>query len=248
MIITLYTLHQIFTQRIFFLAIILWLSCIAIAHYTAQLLLGSYQKIMIDSAFFSYQLFCFFFLFLWAIPYFEKQRQYQTYAFFLPKISRATFYYQTILGFICILCTTCILFYSANLIGLWYLTGQWFFHLIWGFLSVACENFILLSAAFFFSLILSQAFSYFATFSFYVLCYTNHDWYALLQKKDGIERLIGTLFYYCLPDLALLDIKSQVLYEMPVELNKVAFSIAYAFCFSALFLVSGQRCFLKKSL
>jgi hypothetical protein len=224
------------------------LSCIAIAHYTAQLLLGSYQKIMIDSAFFSYQIFCFFFLFLWIIPYFERQLTYQTFAFFLPKLSRTFFYYQTIFGFIYILCVACIIFYSANLVGLWYLTGQWFFHLIWGFLSIACENVILLSAALFFSLILSQALSCFATVSFYVLCYTNHDWYALQQKKDGIERLIGTFFYYCLPDLALFDIKSQVLYELPIELNKVALSIAYAFCFSALFLVSGQLCFSKKSL
>ena len=224
-----YTICEALHHRIILLAFSIVLGIFFTGNLLGHYLIGSYEKILLDCAFFSFQLFILLLNAFFAIPFFEKQKRYQMHAFFLKKgLTTSHFFYGVSLGFFCLLCSFCIVFYSLSIVILKYLIGQWFFHLLLGFLALAQEGVVLISIAIFFSLLLPKTLCYGATFAVYALCYTNYS-------------------YYLLPDLSLVDIKSNVMYELPLNYVGFSFNIAYIFTFSMLFLLGGHYIFQKNT-
>ena len=250
LVIAQFTIDYLLHHRIRELAAAVFLACFFGGHYMGNLLIGSYLKILLDCALFSFQLFTFLVITFYSIPYFQQQAECQTYAFFLTKpLSRTQFFLGSLLGFFILLLSFCLLFYAASVLTLYYLTGKWFLQLYPAYLSIAAEGSVLISIAVFFSLLLSHPLSYLATFATYTICYTNAQWYQMIQKKsEGLCYFFGTLVYYLLPDLSIVDIKSSILYQLPINWPLFVTTLLYSFCFCALFLFGGQQLFIKKYL
>ncbi len=251
LVIAQYTIDYLLHHRIIELAAAVFLACFfGGGHSLGTLLIGSYLKILLDCALFSFQIFTFLVITFYSIPYFQRQAECQTYAFFLTKpLSRTQFFLGSVFGFFMLLFSFCLFFYVTSVLALYYLTSQWFLQLFPAFLSIAAEGSVLISIAVFFSLLLSHPLSYLATFATYAICYTNAQWYQMIQKDtEGPCYFLGTLVYYLLPDLSIVDIKSSILYQLPINWPLFVLTLLYSFCFCALFLFGGQQLFIKKYL
>ncbi|MGE0206944.1 MAG: hypothetical protein AB7R69_03795 [Candidatus Babeliales bacterium] len=246
MTVLIFTLQQLYAHNIIQLAALIMLGCVSVGNTAALSALGSYEKVLVDVLFFALQIFCFCLIFLYAIPYFEKQKLYQSYDFFLCTTSRSSFFWQTVTGFFSALGSAVVVFYGVSVVVLYYLTDQWFWHILPGFIGIGLECMVLLAAAFFFSLLLSVNMAYLATFSFYAIAYTNHTWYELLAHKEGIFYVFGTALYYCFPDLALIDIKNAVVHQLPLAMAQLLYGSLYAFCYALLLLQAAHTLFIKK--
>jgi len=215
----------------------------------ACMLIGSFTKIMLDGALFSYQLFSFLFVILFGMSYLERQEKSQMYSFFLTKpLSRAQFFWGTFLGLLVTLLITALLFYLANVISLYYLTSEWFWQLLAGYIAIAAENLILLSVGLFFSVLLSNPLTYLATFAVFATCYLNTHWYAMAQQQSGLFYGFAVTVYYLFPDLSILDIKNDVMHRLTIDWHLFAATLVYCLCFSSLLLFGTQKLFEKRFL
>lgn len=81
------------------------------------------------------------------------------------------------------------------------------------------------------------------------MCYTSHEWVTILQQQGTPWlSMIATAAYYLVPDLSLLDIKTTVVYQLPLDLFAVLTSSLYVITFSSIFVYGAIVVFQKKVL
>ncbi|MEX0939894.1 MAG: hypothetical protein WDZ41_00875 [Candidatus Babeliales bacterium] len=226
LIIAEYTIKDCLHHRIISFALAIFCGIHGVAHVIGQSLIGSYHKIYLDSALFAYQLFSFSFIILFAIPFLKRQQNYNTFAFFLTKnISRATFIISSVLGFFIIFIMSAIIFYGSSVLLGFYLTNQWFLYLLPAYILIALEGIFISIFGFLYSLLFSSTLAYFATSATYIVCYSIQTWYLAISKTS--LSMFGSMLYYFLPDLQLLDIKSIIIYQLPIPILPLFFGILY---------------------
>jgi hypothetical protein len=199
-------------------------------------------KVLLDGAFFAYQLFSLLFLLLFAIPFIHTQRNFQMVPLFLSlPMSPANIIVGIIIGFTLLQLCACLFFYSIGLITLHYWSGHWFYNLMPGFIAINAESFLLLQFVIFISLLLSLPLTYIATIALYATCYLNYSLYQVATTSTGWFYVLARACYYLLPDLQLLDIRQAIIYDLPIAWSQVAAQLGYLLLFSLIIALGSIR-------
>lgn len=232
------------------LVVACFLGTLAVAYFIVQFTVGGHIKIFMDYALFAYFLLTILFPVVCVIPFINRHEHHKLWSFFLSKgISRSTLIVQLWSAFVLIITILEFIFYCAAVITLKLLTNTWILFLWPAFITLSLQGIFFVSCALFFALITQPLIAQLATICVYCVCYTNHEWIAILQQNGSPELgRIATVLYYFLPDLSLLDIKSEVIYQLPFNYSALLLSFLYITLFSIIFLVVSSKVFNKKVL
>jgi hypothetical protein len=170
------------------------------------------------------------------------------YSFFLCKgIARHNYIIYIWSGFVTCLALAGLLFFLLSMLIIKLLSGVWLLYITPAFITLFLEGIFLISASLFFALVCQQTLAWLATISLFIMCYTSHEWIAILQQQESkVLYFFATITYYLLPDLAMLDIKSSVIYQLPINLSSFLLSSLYIILFSFIFLIGTAWVFEKK--
>ena len=245
-----YTIKESLYNKIIQLSAGILILTFTISYFLTDLMIGSRLKVLMDFSLLSYQLFGFCFILFFVIPFFSKPQRLKTLSLFLVKpIYRSTFLFGVFVGFTIILFISSIFFYTASLIYLWYISGFFMPHLFLAFLSIFFESLFLTSSAILLSLLLPNLLSYICLFAIYIIAYSSHSWLMLITKKaSAFWAFIAYITYYGLPDLSLLDIKSQIIYQLPLNTHSFVISILYTISTTSLLLAFSFIVFKRKNI
>lgn len=250
LIIACYTIHDCIHRNLIAVSVGFIIACYGLGYLLTYYTLGSPLKIIIDCVILPFQLFSGYFVLFYALPFFNRQKEYGVPKLFLTKqLSLQNFFYGVILGFIIIFLSALFLFYGCSLFIVYYLTNTWILHLLPAFIAIAIEGFFLTTIGIFCSLIFTQNIAYAAFICIYAISYLNHTWLLFVEKKlSGIYYIVGLIFYYLVPDATLIDIKSQVMYQLPIFTMHFIVALSYMITFSIFFLVISTKIFNNKAM
>ncbi|MBI2775254.1 hypothetical protein HYX58_04585 [Candidatus Dependentiae bacterium] len=245
-----YTLHDAWHHRIVSFASALCASLFFMGSFFTTLIVSGHTKVLIDFCCGAYHLFSIMFVLIFVVNYLHRLEQTHFYHWFLTSgCTRYAFLIGSFCAFSIIIFASAFLFFFSILLFLYYQTNIWFFYLWPAFCMYALEGILLISFALFWSMLLSLYWCYAALLGSYLMCVLNHSWIAIMQQKTGgIARIACFAFYYLMPDLELINIQSNVMYELPINYAHVFFAICYSACFCAVILFATIKIFEKKNL
>lgn len=244
-----YTLAESYHNNLLRILTITFITCLGASYFFGSIMLGSYEKVLCDGALASFQLATFLLILFYVIPFFtEQERKHLLTHFVTHPITRTQFLLGVTLGFIIIHTTMLITFYVATLIALYLATSIWFSHLFLAFVAVFIEGIALIAAGLCASILCSRASGSFLVVAFYVLGHTNNAWYQTVQHKESVLYSFATFINHLLPDFALLDIKQQVIYQIPFEYTTWLVAITYTLLYSLILLIIALKAFKRMKL
>ncbi len=245
-----YVIHDCVYHSCLKIGIGLIITCYAMSYVVTPYILGNPLKILINSTIVPFQLFIGYFVLFYVIPFFDRQRQYQIPALFLTnQVSRSDFFWGTVAGFSLILLGSLVFFYMSAIVFLAYYTSTMMWFLLPAFIIIAVEGFFLVTMSIFFSLLVAHQLCYAIIIALYIISYNNHTWLLFVQKKlSGLSYALGLLCYFMLPDFNILDIKNQIIYQLPCNEFFFGGMVLYLFLFCFTFLLLGLNLFTQKSM
>jgi ABC-type transport system involved in multi-copper enzyme maturation permease subunit len=112
-----------------------------------------------------------------------------------------------------------------------------------------CEMAIIVSVALFFSIITTSTLSAILTIAFYILGHFN-DLVDINQPGllNGLLVIFLKAIHYLLPSLGYFNIRTPVVYNLPVSLEYVFYTILYGLLYTILFICISCLLFEKKDL
>lgn len=221
-----------------------------IGYFLTTLIVSGHTKVLIDFCCGAYHLFSILFVLIFVLNYLHRLEHTHFYHWFLTSgCSRAEFIIGAFGALCMLMIATAFLFFLASILFLHHQTNVWFFYLWPVFCAHALEGVFLISFAYFWSTLLSLYWCYAALLGSYLICLLNHSWIVIIeQKTTGIARAACFAFYYLMPDLDLLNIQSNVMYELPINYSQLFFATTYILCYCALLLIGTVTVFQKKNL
>jgi len=245
-----FTIQESIYNKSIQLALFVLITTFTTGYFLTDLMIGSRLKVLMDFCLLSYQIFVFSFILFFVIPFFGKPSRLKMLSLFIFRsISRPIFIAGVFLGFTIILCVASIFFFTASFIYLWSLYGYLMTHLSIAFAAIFFEAIFLAATGILLSLLLPNLLSYACIIAIYIISYTSHSWLLLTTKKaNPLGAFLAYAFYYLLPDLSLLDIKSTVIYQLPFPADSFLLTVLYTLLISSLFLIVSFLVFKKKNI
>jgi len=245
-----YTISESIEKKIILFAVAISSLTLVSGYFLTELMIGSRLKVLMDFSLLSYQIFEFFFICFFVLTFLNNRERLKMFSVFLVKpIKRSTFLSGVLVGNITILAIAGIFFLLASNIFIFLLLNIWTWHLTPAFIAILLESIFLTSSAILLSLLLPQILSYLGFFSIYIICYTSYNWLNIIIKKhDSIKSFIGYAIYLVLPDLSLLDIKNEVIYQLKFDLKIFLIAAIYTITSSFLLFILSVKIFNKKNL
>jgi Cu-processing system permease protein len=109
------------------------------------------------------------------------------------------------------------------------------------------ELMLVTAIAIFFSTFSTPILSAALTFAFYVAGQFSADLRDLgLISESPVVRNVGKALYYVLPNMALFDVKAQVVHAQPVTTGYVVLAVAYGFVYIAALMIAGMFIFSRR--
>lgn len=246
----LYTVQELCHHKLCSFVMAIYFIVFFLIYFFTQFAVSGHLKIAIDFGLFICFVTSITFPILYTIPFIYRHQEQALWPFFLTKnISRTQLLIYTLLSFTIIFLTLCLLNYGIALCIIKFFTSTWVLYIWPAYISIAMQGIFFISTAFFFSLITQPSIAQLALITIYFVCYTNHEWVHILQQNEQpLTACIATLLYYCLPDLSLLDMQSEVIYQLPLSFCKITLSFIYISLFCLFFILSSLRVFNTKKL
>jgi len=243
-----FVLHESLHNNILIFAAALFAATFAAGYLLTGLMIASRLKVLLDFTLLSYQLFVFCLILFFVAPFFNRPEQRKTISLFLTKqISRSTLMIGIFLGFTILLFLVGVVLFGTSLVLFRFLSGIWMLYLGVAFLTIFVEGIFLLSAGLFFALILPTILAAGAVVALYILGYTSHDWFALISKgASPFVTLIASIGSYLVPDLSVLDVKSRIIYQVPINSHALLLAFIYTLSTTGIFLVGSLLLFRNK--
>ncbi|MFW5959844.1 MAG: ABC transporter permease [Chitinivibrionales bacterium] len=121
--------------------------------------------------------------------------------------------------------------------------------LLTGILLSGCELAVIISIAVFFSTVTNSTVSAFLTLAVYIAGHFNDLMeISMIAQKNVFHAFILKIIYYIIPNLEHFNIRSNVVYNIPLPSSYIPFALLYAFLFTALFLTLACAVFSRKDL
>ena len=112
------------------------------------------------------------------------------------------------------------------------------FYLLSAIILIAFELLILISAAIFFSTIMSQTFATIFTILLFLIGHVTALFPYLIHKAESLgTKIMASIFYYLLPNLQYFNLRGEAVSRLPIPLSLVGLTIVYGLLYTAIGLV-----------
>ena len=245
-----YAIHDLYHHRLISFSLAVLVLVFTLGYFFSSFIVSGHTKVLIDYCVGAYHCFVIAFILICVVSLLKRIESCQILIWFLTNgCSRHAFIYGLWVGCCFILLIASILFYGTFILFCYQQTGHWFFYMWPPYVTYFFEGLLVLSFAFFWSQLLSTNMCYAALVGSYLTCMFNHSWFLYMQHHaTGIKYLTTVGIHYLLPDLHLIDIQSQTLYELPINSFAFMCTLIYSALFCCILLLITGYVFKHKQL
>jgi ABC-type transport system involved in multi-copper enzyme maturation permease subunit len=162
-------------------------------------------------------------------------------------ISRSTFLWSKFLGLALLLLVEVAVMSVVLVAIVYFLTGTLIMKILAAIFLIYFELLIITSLTIFFSTFSTPTLSGLFTVGFYVLGHLTSEISSFSKiTPSKIISFLCKVSYYLLPNLENLNIKSQVVFDLPISFAYLAYSISYALGYLIIVLLLSMFIFSKK--
>jgi len=120
--------------------------------------------------------------------------------------------------------------------------------LFWAITLIGTETALIISAAIFFSTFSSPMVAAMCTIAFYITGHLNDFIVDAVNYSSPVWSTIHHLLYYLLPNLEHFNIRTRVVYDLPIPNGYLGYTILYGMLYTGLALLGASLVFSKKDL
>jgi ABC-type transport system involved in multi-copper enzyme maturation permease subunit len=137
---------------------------------------------------------------------------------------------------------------AAFLLMLWSQGGSPAPSIVWAIVLTWLEMALMVSVALFFSTFASPMLAAMLTLGFYLVGHFNDLMDVASVQGNTVFSLLLRMIYFALPNLEHFNVRSRIVYELPVSGEYFGFAVLYGLLFTALFLLLSCWIFSRKDL
>jgi len=171
------------------------------------------------------------------------------YGILTKPVTRNSFIFGKFLGLLATLLLNFLLIAAVFFVTIWILGVKQEFEIIYAVLLLVIEMVVIVAAAIFFSSFTTPTLAAIFTLGFYVAGHLN-DLVNIgaEQQSDAVWRTILKLLFFILPNLENFNIRTAVVYNLPVPPGFVCSAVIYGLLYTAMLLLLSIVFFSRKDL
>jgi ABC-type transport system involved in multi-copper enzyme maturation permease subunit len=243
------TFREAIRNRVLYLLLIFALLMIGSSRILSMLTVGDESKIIKDLGLSAISIFGVLLSVFIGVGLLSREIERRTIYNILSKpIYRHQFLLGKYLGLLLTILITIGIMAAEFLVLVYLKTGSWELSLIWGVVLIFFELVIITAFAVLFSSFTTPILSSVFTLSIFAVGHLSKNFLLLRERvTTQIGKTLFSFFYYLLPNLENLNIKTQLVHHLPITPELIPFAIAYSMTYAAIVLFLANLIFQRRS-